>query len=227
VLVTKMLLLRVGIDSGCGRTLAPIFADGTFEYVPIPEGEQRWGPRSVYFRDLPARHGGTLAQHVPKRYRESAAHHDPEFDTFSYGDPTRNKRGQLLRLDAGDFLTFYAGLRPHGCRGGGRLYIIGYFTVHAVYSFDSAGTWPPAEAQHLLNNAHFRRSQADNGLVVVHGDACTSRLLDRAMLISDEAQRATVETQTKLGIRGSLQRAIGRWVPPEYMGSALDWIVHR
>ena len=31
------LLLRVGIDKGCGGTLAPIFDDGSFEFVPIPE----------------------------------------------------------------------------------------------------------------------------------------------------------------------------------------------
>ena len=33
----KALLLRVGIDKGCGGTLAPIFDDGSFEFVPIPE----------------------------------------------------------------------------------------------------------------------------------------------------------------------------------------------
>jgi hypothetical protein len=33
----KALLLRVGIDKGCGGTLAPILDDGSFEFVPIPE----------------------------------------------------------------------------------------------------------------------------------------------------------------------------------------------
>jgi Nucleotide modification associated domain 3 len=33
----KALLLRVGIDRGTGGGLGPIFPDGTFEYVPIPE----------------------------------------------------------------------------------------------------------------------------------------------------------------------------------------------
>ena len=33
----KCFLLRVGIDKGFGGCPAPIFEDGTFEYVPIPE----------------------------------------------------------------------------------------------------------------------------------------------------------------------------------------------
>lgn len=31
------MLLRVGIDKGCGGALSPIFKDGSFEYIPIPE----------------------------------------------------------------------------------------------------------------------------------------------------------------------------------------------
>jgi hypothetical protein len=45
--VRKILLLRVGIDMGCGGTLGPIFQDGTFEYVPIPESSQNVSPRSL------------------------------------------------------------------------------------------------------------------------------------------------------------------------------------
>lgn len=222
---TNILLLRVGIDLGCGGTLGPIFPDDTFEYVPIPENPQYVSPRSVYYRDLPARRGGTLAQYVPGRYREAAAHYDPEFETFTYGDPTRNKRAQLLRLDDGDLLIFYAGLRPVGSRAASRLYIIGYFTVASVDGIDPTNPWPPTNASHLLGNAHLRRDRPDHELVVVCGHARTSKLLDQAVVISDEAQRATPETEKRLGIRGSLKRAIGRWVPSEHIADAVDWIV--
>jgi len=221
----KVLLLRVGIDSGCGGTLGPIFSDGRFEYVPIPESSQYVSPRSVYFRDLNGRHGGTLAQYVPPRHRAAAAHYDPEFDTFTYGDPGRNKRSQLLRLRDGDLLVFYAGLRSVGNKAGGRLYIIGYFTVASVENIDSASPWPPTNVPHLLKNAHLRRNRLDYGLVVVYGHARTSRLLGRAIAISDKTQRATSETEKKLGIHGSLMRAIGRWVPSERISNAVDWIV--
>ena len=33
----KMVLLRVGIDSGCGGIQGPLFANGSFELVPIPD----------------------------------------------------------------------------------------------------------------------------------------------------------------------------------------------
>ncbi len=223
--MSNALLLRVGIDSGCGGTLGPIFPDGTFEYVPIPESSQYLSPRSLYFRDLPARHGGMLAQYVPAKYREAAAHYDPEFETFTYGDPTRNKRAQLLRLDDGDLLVFYAGLSPVESRAASRLYIIGYFTVASVESISAANSWPPPNFSHLLGNAHLRRNRPDDGLVVVCGHARASRLLDRAIAISDEAQTATTEVENRIGVHGSLKRAIGRWVPSECVAKAVDWIV--
>lgn len=223
----KVLLLRVGIDSGCGGALGPIFPDSTFEYVPIPENPQYASTRSVYYKELPARHGGTLAQYVPLRYREAAAHYDPEFETFTYGDPTPKKRTQLLRLEDGDLFVFYAGLRPVGSSTPSRLYIIGYFTVASAQSIEIKNPWPPTDRPHLLNNAHLRRNRPDPGLVVVCGHAQASKLLERAVAISDEEQRATPETEKRLGIRGSLKRAIGRWVPSEHVAGAVDWIVHQ
>ncbi len=223
--MSKVLFLRVGIDTGCGGTLGPIFRDNAFEYVPIPESTQYVSPRSLYFRDLQARYGGTLAQYVPPRYREAAAHYDPEFETFTYGDPTRNKRAQLLRLDDGDLLVFYAGLRPVEWRTASRLYVIGYFTVASVESINATDSWPPTNFPHLLGNAHLRRNRPDDGLVVVCGQPGASRLLNRAIAISDEAQIATTEVENIIGIHGSLKRAIGRWVPSDYIANAVDWII--
>ena len=33
----QVVLLRVGIDTGSGSALGPLFKDGSFEYVPIPD----------------------------------------------------------------------------------------------------------------------------------------------------------------------------------------------
>jgi hypothetical protein len=181
--------------------------------------------RSLFFRDLPARHGGTLEQYVPQKSREAVAHYDPEFETFTDGDPTRNKRAQLLQLEKNDLLVFYAGLRPAGALIGGRLYIIGFFTVASVVSIEEASSWPPPHLSHLHGNAHFRRKQLDEGLVVVHGDPRASYLFDRAIMVSDEAQYATEEVETRIGVKGSLKRAIGRWVPPHYTSDAVEWII--
>lgn len=222
--VRKALLLRVGIDSGCGGTLGPIFADDTFEYVLIPERPEHQSPRSLFYDQLPARHGGTLAQYVPPRYRRGAAHYDPEFETFTYGDPTRNKRRQLLRLDEGDLLLFYAGLRPLESREPARLYLIGYFTIAAVECVEPGDIWPAPEYEHLLGNAHLRRKSPDPDLVVVRGDPSRSALFERAIPISDEKQWVTPEVAEVLGIQGSLMRAIGRWVSPDRMSGARRWL---
>jgi hypothetical protein len=223
--MNKVLLLRVGIDKGCGGTLGPIFSDGSFEYVPIPENPEYASPRSLYYRDLPARHDGTLTQYVSARLWEAAAHYDPEFETFTYGDPTRNKRSQLLCLGSGDLLVFYAGLRPVGFQDSERLYFIGYFTVASVENVVATDSWPPANFPHLSGNAHLRRSQPDEGLVVVRGQPKASKLLARAVAISDEAQFATKEVENRIGIQGSLKRAIGRWVSTDHVPSMVDWII--
>lgn len=56
-------------------------------------------------------------------------HVDPEFSTFTYGDPTPPKRG-LKR--AGDLLVFYAGVQGWGWTQEAALYLVGYFEVAQV-----------------------------------------------------------------------------------------------
>jgi hypothetical protein len=154
----KILLLRVGRDSGFGG-LGPLFPDGTFEYVPIPEDPNRVSERSLFFHDIPARSGGSVARFVPAKHKKGTAHYDPEFGAFTYGNPSRNKRGQLLRLDTGDILVFNVGLRPPEMSHGSKLYIVGYLTIQQAHAITSLFPWPPTEHKHLWGNAHFRRSR--------------------------------------------------------------------
>jgi hypothetical protein len=220
----RILLLRVGMDLGFGG-LGPLFADGRFEYVPIPENAKKTCSRSVRFSLIPARSGGTLGQFVPPRYRGAAAHYDPEFDTFTYGDPTPNKRRQLLRLAPNDILVFYAGLRPPHEHRGSRLYVIGYFTLHDVHDVTSVEPWPPPALKHLWANAHFRRSKPDLGLVVVEGVLQKSRLLEQAVPLSDDRQMVLPDMERRLGLTGSVMRAgAGRWVPATHVPGVEKWL---
>ena len=34
----QVVLLRVGINTGCGGINGALFKDGSFEYIPIPDG---------------------------------------------------------------------------------------------------------------------------------------------------------------------------------------------
>ena len=45
-----------------------------------------------------------------EKMRSQSLHLDPEFTTFTYGDPTPPKSG-LRRLGPGDLLVFYCGLK--------------------------------------------------------------------------------------------------------------------
>ena len=64
----QILFLRVGMDLGFGG-LGPIFPDGRFEYVPIPENPKKTSSRSLYFSGIAARSGGTLDRFAPPRHR--------------------------------------------------------------------------------------------------------------------------------------------------------------
>ena len=125
----KVALLRVGIDSGSGGIQGPLFQDGRFEYIPIPDitgrDERTYGNKA-------GRHGKKLVDYFPGRRRvkarDQSIHFDPEFATFTYGDPSRPKAG-LRRLERGDMLVFYCGLEGFGFESEPGLYLLGYFEI--------------------------------------------------------------------------------------------------
>ncbi|MBO0734671.1 MAG: hypothetical protein J2P49_10230, partial [Methylocapsa sp.] len=61
----KALLLRVGMDLGTGGALGPIFPDGRFEYMPIPESEPARDPRQ--YSTLLGRQGRPRSDFLPGR----------------------------------------------------------------------------------------------------------------------------------------------------------------
>ena len=110
----KVALLRVGIDAGSGGMQGPLFRDSTFEYVPIPD----YGNNdSRTYGNTEGRHGRMLVEYFPlprqNVMENQSIHVDPEFQTFTYGDPTSPK-AQLRNLQFGDILVFYCGLQGWG-----------------------------------------------------------------------------------------------------------------
>lgn len=215
----KALLLRVGIDKGCGGTLSPIFDDGSFEFVPIPEGFP--APGAATYNNRIGRKAKRLSTYVPSSIKNAPMHEDPEFLTCTYGDATL-KRYSLLKLVKGDMLLFYAGLQPFATNNYNEaLYIIGYFDVENVTEFNKLSKSELAESlQRYRNNAHIKRQNSLRDLVVVAGGG-DSTLLDKAILISqkkpDSRGRPThalsPEMEKLLGISGFIQRSI----PPRFV----------
>jgi putative DNA base modification enzyme with NMAD domain len=235
----NVVLLRVGIDDGEGEMQGPLFSDQTFEFIPIPDS--RIAVSSVdssirTYGNSPGRYSPALVDYFPTNRRATMQHipmHvDPEFETYTYGDPTRPKRG-LRRMQPGDLLVFYAGLEGWtNYASAAALYLIGYFEVSRV---GYAPEFSSAEIQSIFGaNAHVRDPKAfadqyERLLLVKGGPG--SRLLTRAVLISEygldtagkplkilaSAMRATFGT---FGGKNSLQRSNPRWVPPDFVDSA-------
>jgi len=231
----QVCLLRVGIDTGSGGMLGPLFRDGSFEFVPIPGDHTDMG--KTYGEIIGKKTGQPIWKFFPaqrqKRIMGTVAHFDPEFDTFTYGDPTRPKRS-LRRLRSGDLLVFYAGLRPYDFEDGEKrgLYIFGYFEVEIVgrcvdFSADDLDT-------HFGNNFHVKHRKHEKGLILVKGSS-KSRLLERAQLISktglDSAGHniyvLSDEAKKKLGSftrLNAIQRSVPRWVSPGKTPKAAKWV---
>ena len=166
-----MVLLRIGIDTGSGGIHGPLFADGTFEYVPIPDGHAV--DERTYGNTL-GRHGRKLIDYFPASMRNRMAdqpmHVDPEFDTFTYGDPTTPKAG-LRHLRPGDLLVFYCGLRGWDFASDPALYLMGFFEVEKA---GRATEFTKAELDRLFpHNFHVRHCRVferqKESLVLVKG----------------------------------------------------------
>lgn len=231
----KMVLLRVGADSGNVKCQGPLFADGSFEFVPIPD---KVGA-ATYGNTLGLK-GRPLVHYLPPgrqaRMCEWPMHDDPEFRSFTYGDPTPLKR-KLRTLETGDMLVFYAGLEGWDHQCDAALYVVGYFEVE----WAGLATQLPerevrkrfAENFHVANEGVFQNQR--ERLVLVKGGP-GSRLLTRAACISAigrdragqdlkvlsaEAQRIFGEFDGKTGI----QRSSPRWVHARYVAGAREWLL--
>lgn len=234
----QVVLLRVGIDSGSGGMLGPIFADGTFEFIPIDARRDRLG--RTYGNTL-GRHGRKLIEYFrgahKERMRDAFLHFDPEFETFTYGDPTSLKQG-LKNLSRGDVLAFYAGLEGWGdCDAPQGLYIVGYFIVECAGKYSDlkrdgildlfSKNW------HMLNESEQERFDK---LVLVKG-GYNSRLLNKAVKISanekgqdggghpvfvlDPKVQRHFGTFTELN---AIQRSNPRWVKSEFCKKATAFL---
>jgi hypothetical protein len=235
----QVVLLRVGIDTGSGGIHGPLFSDRSFEYIPIPD---RFGGKGVDTRtygNTRGTAGRMLADYFPETRREKvfdqSIHFDPEFETFTYGDPTPPK-AKLRLLGEGSLLVFHAGLKGWDFDCPPALYIVGLFEVaRAGFATSFTRTELAGMFQnnfHVMHGAVFK-DQKDR-LVLVKGNA-NSRLLKKAFKISSlgadkngrPLHRLAPEMQAVFGgFAGntSIQRSPPRWVASEFTQSAAQFI---
>jgi len=236
----RVVLLRIGVDSGSGGIQGPLFRDSSFELIPIPDKFRKRGVDPRTYGNTIGKHGRVLLEYFPDRLREKMRnqpmHVDPEFDTFTYGDPTFPKR-RLRKLSKGDLLVFYAGLEGWGMtERPAALYIVGYFEIEMA---GRAGKFGPRKlGTHFANNFHVRHQRVFKNqrrrLMLVKGGK-GSRLLKKAVLISsvgrDKNGRPLKVVSPAMrrifsDFRGhvSIQRSPPRWVEPAFVERAARFV---
>ena len=118
---------------------SPIFDDGKFEFMPIPESQERpqskpfdltnksvkTHPQLLRYRDIPCFNdsGKQLSYYLPRAIRDKVVHNDPEFETTTYGGADfkervapgyvkggMSKSSKLLTAKKDDNLFFIANL---------------------------------------------------------------------------------------------------------------------
>jgi putative DNA base modification enzyme with NMAD domain len=203
-------LANVGVNAGHAAR-SPLFDDGTFALLPIPE-QGPWLTPMLRLDDLERLH-----IHAPKSWRHRAVHLDPDLapPTATYGDNCRRagRAFSLRRAQPGDLIVFIA--RLHG-RGGPAFHLVGHLEIEDaledVTRDPGRGWWD--------GNAHVRRARATgrwDSFWVFRGTA-SSRLLHRAIsfgrreteLLFGEAGIRWPSHRTELQTIGSYTRTVRR-----------------
>lgn len=193
----RAVAINVGANTNLPGIRGPIYPDGRFEYIPIPEREPVGEPVPTY-ADL------DLGTALPEDLLDTPVHLDPTFaeyaccDRHTYGDDYGVKARPLLDLSAGDYVFFYATLsttgRSNDTQGATETapwiapewgaYVIGQFRLaRDPLSGEEYGELSPTDREWFDANAHVRREEFD-AKVLLAGDPEGSGLYDRALPLS-------------------------------------------
>ncbi|RAW44409.1 hypothetical protein DQW50_14715 [Halorubrum sp. 48-1-W] len=210
--MTRAVAVNVAANTNEPGFRGPVYPDGSFAYVPIPESAVTLPPdRFPVDEPMPTYADLDLPFSLPEPLRDRPVHMDPEFpgvhgrEHATYGDPYAIKAAPIADLEPGDWLLFYAtlALRPHGWRGPGADDPNDDSTVAdaSAVADDLAPDWgaylfagirvgrvldaPDREtaADVVPTNAHLKRDPFD-ARVAVAGDPDESGLFDRVIPLS-------------------------------------------
>ncbi len=194
--MARCVAVNVGANTNQPGFRGPIYADGSFEFVPIPETE----PTAVTvptYADLP------VSIEIPEELRDVPVHLDPEFaeyaagDRYTYGDPYGVKAQPLRSLERGDSVCFYATLSTHSGSHAREwiaddwgAYLIGRFELarDPIHGDDYASL-PADVKERFATNAHVKRETFD-AAVLLEGTQSGSRLYESAVPLSGEVGTA-------------------------------------
>lgn len=194
----KGLLIRVGIDSVYGEWNAPINTNtGDFVYLPIPESDQHKLKSSLIFpydhfisdlKEFSYINGLTGKKEIPLPSYLSGVntHLDPDFNYLTYGDNGEHRGKELKhQFHKGDFIVFYAGLKPINHYEYPLCYaIIGFYEIDKVITAGDI-----AEEDSIIN-AHTRKQNPNPNDVLVIANPQNSGRLEKCIEIGEYRDRA-------------------------------------
>ena len=162
----RIFLANVGANRS-HAVQSPLFPDGTFELVPIPEGDAFQAEPAPRYGDLRCfNSSGPLSDFLPERFSRIHAHRDPDFDEWTYGDLCHYapRAAGLKGLRPRDLLFFLARLVPFGEerfdaeRAG--FFLVGVLEIEEVFA--EIREAPPGRIMRRIGrNAHVLRGLTD------------------------------------------------------------------
>lgn len=212
-------LANVGVNAAHAAR-SPLFDDGAFALLPIPESGP-WRAPMLRLQDL--KH---LAGHAPRSWAGRAVHLDPDLAsaTRTYGDNCRSagRAFSLRTARPGDVIVFLARLNPAQRPAG--FYLVGILEIEDMLRDVTAdpgpGWWD--------GNAHVRRARATNvwNSFWIFKGSRESRQLTRAIPFGRHESHEVFEGgwrwpshRTELQTIGSHTRAVRR-----VEGSGEEWL---
>ena len=218
----RVFLANVGANSSHRHLFSPLFEGGTFEFLPIPEGDPNLDDfnSAVRYRDLRSHYnaGQNLLDYVPQELWNNSCHNDPDFNAFTYGDNGTNGRSSALtQMRKGDVLLFLA--RLDRCVGGERTRHSGFYLIGGLVA-DHAGFITPdsPKRDRLDNNAHVLRGDAkffgitgsDRSRRFEYAVPITREICDQVFRDKDGNQWTWTNGKSELARIGSYTRACRR-----------------
>jgi len=209
----KGFLVRIGIDSTYGKWNAPCDPkSGEFLYVSIPENQTfRKGFERYYDEVIPyirkfAEMQGIDIQSLrfPLSLIGTKLHLDPDFEYLTYGD-NGLKRGKRLReLDPGDFIAFYASLKPVNLYPEKFMYaLVGFYEIAQIQKANEI----PENELHI--NAHTRKQKIFEEDLIVRAKPGVSGRLTKCIPIGKLRNRVYRVKQNLLNEWGGLSAKDG------------------
>jgi hypothetical protein len=135
---------------------------------------------------------------LPERLLGQPTHLDPDFDHLTYGD--QGQRGRSIsKLQRGDVLAFFAGLRPVENPEASLVYaLIGLYVIEEIVAARSI------PSSRWLENAHTRRKPSPEEIVVRARRGVSGRL-KRCIPIGEYRDRAYRVRRDVLSAWGGLR----------------------